>query len=90
MVKQLKKTKSSLKQLVIPGMFFEDMGITYLGPVDGHNVEAMLRVFREAKRCKNEEAFVPNGNTVLNPGDRAIIIVQMKHSKNVLKYFQKD
>ena len=39
---------------------------------------------------RDEEAFVPNGNSVLNPGDRAIIIVQMKHSKNVLKYFQKD
>ena len=48
---------------------------------------------RECLVCgyvRNEEAFVPNGNSVLNPGDRAIIIVQMKHSKNVLKYFQKD
>ena len=48
---------------------------------------------RECLVCgyvRDEEAFVPNGNSVLNPGDRAIIIVQMKHSKNVLKYFQKD
>ena len=48
---------------------------------------------RECLVCgyvRGEEAFVPNGNSVLNPGDRAIIIVQIKHSKNVLKYFQKD
>ena len=35
MVDQMKKTKSGIKQLFVPGMFFEDMGITYLGPVDG-------------------------------------------------------
>ena len=49
----IRKTKSSFKQLVIPGMFFEDMGITYLGPVDGHDIPAMLQVFKEAKRCKS-------------------------------------
>ncbi len=53
MVRQLKKTKSGLKQLVIPGMFFEDMGITYLGPVDGHNLDQMIRTFRDAKRIRH-------------------------------------
>jgi 1-deoxy-D-xylulose-5-phosphate synthase len=48
----IRRTKSSVKQLVIPGMFFEDMGITYLGPVDGHDVEGMITVINEAKRCK--------------------------------------
>ena len=43
----------SFKKLVVPGMFFEDMGITYLGPVDGHNIPAMLKVFQEAKRTRN-------------------------------------
>ena len=52
LVTRIRRTKSSIKQLVIPGMFFEDMGITYLGPVDGHNVEAMTRVFREARRVR--------------------------------------
>lgn len=52
-VESIRRAKSSFKQLVIPGMFFEDMGITYLGPVDGHDISAMLQVFREAKRCKN-------------------------------------
>lgn len=52
-VKNIRRAKSSVKHLIIPGMFFEDMGITYLGPVDGHNVEAMIRVMKEARRCKN-------------------------------------
>ena len=52
-VDRIRRAKSSVKHLVIPGMFFEDMGITYLGPVDGHNINAMLKVFREAKRCKS-------------------------------------
>ncbi len=52
MVKFIRRAKNSVKQLVIPGMFFEDMGITYLGPVDGHNIGQMVRVFNEAKRVK--------------------------------------
>ena len=51
-VSQIRRAKSSFKQLVVPGMFFEDMGITYLGPVDGHDIPAMIRVFNEAKKCK--------------------------------------
>lgn len=52
MVKTIRRAKSSFKQLVIPGMFFEDMGITYLGPVDGHDIGAMTKVLKEAKRVK--------------------------------------
>jgi 1-deoxy-D-xylulose-5-phosphate synthase len=52
-VEKIRRAKSSVKQLVIPGMFFEDMGITYLGPVDGHNISDMMKVFKEAKRCKS-------------------------------------
>lgn len=48
MVSQIRRTKSGIKQLFIPGMIFEDMGITYLGPVDGHDIPAMLRIFKEA------------------------------------------
>lgn len=47
---QMKKTKSGLKQLLVPGMFFEDMGITYLGPVDGHDIRKLYKTFQEAKR----------------------------------------
>lgn len=49
----VRRVKNSLKQLVIPGMWFEDLGITYLGPVDGHDVNGLVRVIREAKRRKN-------------------------------------
>ncbi len=52
MVEHIRKTKSSIKQLLIPGMLFENMGITYLGPVDGHDIPGMLRVFREASKVK--------------------------------------
>lgn len=52
MVARLRRAKSSFKQLVIPGMFFEDMGITYLGPVDGHDIDGLIRVISEAKRVK--------------------------------------
>ncbi len=49
-VRQVDKTKSSLKQLMVPGMLFENMGITYLGPIDGHNIGQMVKVFREAQK----------------------------------------
>ena len=49
-VSQIRKTKSGIKQLLVPGMFFEDMDITYLGPVDGHDIRKLLKVFNEAKR----------------------------------------
>ena len=52
MVRGIRRAKSSVKHLMIQGMFFEDMGITYLGPVDGHDIPAMLRVLQEAKRVK--------------------------------------
>lgn len=51
-VGSIRKAKSSFKQLIVPGMLFEDMGITYLGPVDGHDVSAMLRTFQEARRIR--------------------------------------
>lgn len=51
-VNGIRKTKNSIKQFVIPGMLFENMGITYLGPVDGHNMKQLLQVFQEAKRVK--------------------------------------
>ena len=49
-VDTLRRTKSSIKQLVIPGMFFENMGLTYLGPVDGHNIRQLVKVLAEARR----------------------------------------
>ncbi len=51
-VSQIRRAKSSFKQLVVPGMFFEDMGITYLGPVDGHNIPEMVHMLKEARKVK--------------------------------------
>ena len=52
MVKRIRNTKSSIKQLFIPGMFFEEMGIIYLGPVNGNDIAGMRKVFAEAKRVE--------------------------------------
>lgn len=49
-VGQIRKTKNGIKQLVIPGMLFENIGVTYLGPVDGHNIDRMVKIFNEAKK----------------------------------------
>ena len=53
MVNGLFLAKNGIKQFLVPGMLFEDMGITYLGPVDGHNVEEMVQVLKEAKRVRH-------------------------------------
>ena len=50
MIDKIKRTKNSIKQLFIPGMLFENMGITYLGPVDGHNIPVLCKVLREAQK----------------------------------------
>lgn len=49
-VKGISRAKQSLKSLMVPGMFFEEMGITYLGPVDGHNIKSIVKSIEVAKR----------------------------------------
>ncbi|MBO4608851.1 MAG: 1-deoxy-D-xylulose-5-phosphate synthase [Lachnospiraceae bacterium] len=52
-VGKIRRAKNSFKSLMVPaGMLFEEMGIVYLGPVDGHNIKAMRNAIREAKRFK--------------------------------------
>ena len=51
-VKKIHKAKDSMKRLLIPGMFFEDMGITYLGPINGHDCARMIQVFQEARKIQ--------------------------------------
>lgn len=48
-VRTLKRSKDSIKQLFVPGMLFENMGITYYGPVDGHNINALIHAIQQAK-----------------------------------------
>ena len=45
----IKKIKKTLKQLFIPGMYFEEIGLKYIGPIDGHNIEELETIFRKAK-----------------------------------------
>ena len=55
--KSISKAKQSLKTLMVPGMFFEDMDITYLGPVDGHNVKDMVKAIGYAKRVNKKPSY---------------------------------
>ena len=48
----IRRVKNSFKQFFVPGMVFENLGITYLGPVDGHDTKALVRAIKEAKRVK--------------------------------------
>ncbi|MCI8655587.1 MAG: 1-deoxy-D-xylulose-5-phosphate synthase [Clostridia bacterium] len=51
-VKLIQRTKRSIKQFVIPKMYFEDIGFTYLGPVDGHNIEQLENILRDSKKLQ--------------------------------------
>ncbi|MCR5544522.1 MAG: 1-deoxy-D-xylulose-5-phosphate synthase [Eubacterium sp.] len=48
MAKGIKKSKDSIKNLIVPGTIFGDMGITYVGPIDGHDIDAMTEIFESA------------------------------------------
>jgi 1-deoxy-D-xylulose-5-phosphate synthase len=52
MVQKIRRTKSGIKQLFIPGMIFEEMGILYLGPVDGADVKGIQRLLKEASKVE--------------------------------------
>ena len=65
-VKVIRDVKSGIKQLVIPGMLFEELGFTYLGPVDGHNIPALIKTFNQAKRLN--EPILIHVNTIKGKG----------------------
>ena len=48
-VNGINKIKDSIKQFIVPGMLFEEMGLTYLGPIDGHNIKEVSKVLALAK-----------------------------------------
>ncbi|MCR3922712.1 MAG: 1-deoxy-D-xylulose-5-phosphate synthase [Firmicutes bacterium] len=52
MIKSVDRVKDAVKTLLVPGMLFEELGFTYLGPVDGHNLDALLATLRGAKQVK--------------------------------------
>ncbi len=49
-IKMVRGVKNSIKQLVVPGMFFEEMGFTYLGPINGHDHKALKMSLKQAKK----------------------------------------
>ena len=51
-LRSAERIKDSLKYLLVPGMLFEELGFTYLGPIDGHSIPIMVELFREAKGVK--------------------------------------
>ena len=51
-VKIVRRIKRSIKQLIIPKMFFEDIGFRYLGPVDGHDIEELERMLKISKQLE--------------------------------------
>jgi len=48
----LKRAKDGIKKMVVPGMLFEELGLTYMGPIDGHNIEELLQSFSTAKNLE--------------------------------------
>ncbi len=52
LTERIRSAKDVLKRLLIPGMLFEDMGITYIGPIDGHDIGQMVKAFRNAKKLQ--------------------------------------
>lgn len=48
----LKKLEESLKNLLVPGILFDEMGVRYIGPVDGHDIPALVTTFRRLKNIK--------------------------------------
>lgn len=50
MAKYLERLKNGIKKMVVSGMFFEDIGIKYLGPIDGHNIKDLVEVMTAAKK----------------------------------------
>jgi 1-deoxy-D-xylulose-5-phosphate synthase len=52
LVDKLKRSKDAVKYFMLPSMFFEDMGLTYIGPIDGHNIAQMMTAFEAAAKAK--------------------------------------
>lgn len=52
LVGQLKRSKDAIKYFMLPSMFFEDMGLTYIGPIDGHNIGQMMTALEAAAKAK--------------------------------------
>ncbi len=52
MINSINKMKDSVKQLMVPGMLFENMGLKYYGPIDGHDIKEMSKVLKKAQQVE--------------------------------------
>lgn len=77
LAKVIKRGKDSIKELLVPGMFFEDLGITYIGPIDGHDIHNLVDTFEAALRLK--KPVVVHVKTIKGKGYR--------HAERHPKYF---
>ena len=50
LVNMVSTLKKIIKQIIIPGMYFEEIGFKYVGPIDGHNIEDLEYIFKEVKK----------------------------------------
>lgn len=66
LVRKVKRTKDNLKNLIIPGGLFDDLGITYIGPVDGHDIYGMMEIFKNA--LKIDHPIVIHVKTIKGKG----------------------
>ena len=53
LVSLISTIKKGIKQLIIPGMYFEEIGFKYVGPIDGHNIEDLEYIFTNISTCIN-------------------------------------
>lgn len=68
LTEKIRGAKDLVKRIFIPGMLFEDMGLTYIGPIDGHNIGQMVSAFRSAAKMK--EAVIVHVSTKKGKGYR--------------------
>ncbi|MDE6853127.1 MAG: 1-deoxy-D-xylulose-5-phosphate synthase, partial [Lachnospiraceae bacterium] len=68
LTRKIRGVKDLVKRIFIPGMLFEDMGLTYIGPIDGHNIGQMVSTFRSAAKMK--EAVIVHVSTKKGKGYR--------------------
>ncbi|MCI9125728.1 MAG: 1-deoxy-D-xylulose-5-phosphate synthase [Eubacterium sp.] len=66
LVKRVKRTKDNLKNFFVPGGLFDDLGITYIGPIDGHDIEGMIDIFENA--LKIDHPIVIHVKTIKGKG----------------------
>ncbi|MAV00961.1 MAG: 1-deoxy-D-xylulose-5-phosphate synthase [Flavobacteriaceae bacterium] len=73
--KIIKKTEGSLKAYLTPGIFFEELGLRYIGPIDGHDIENMIKVFESIKKMNTPVLLHVHTNKSkgINTGDKDAI-----------------